>query len=136
MIKRVLLVDDERSIRESLSKILRAEDYEVVLAENTLTFNENDISYFVPLFIRSVAVFGFAWVDLGAGQAVVAVIHPTIGGDSHQNPDGWHTHPEQPGNWRVVAGILIGDGPRASYLYSDRGDYKDFHLRVEARIKH
>ena len=44
-------------------------------------------------FVRSVAVFGFAWVDLGGGQAVVAVIHPTIGGDSHQNPDGWHTHP-------------------------------------------
>ena len=34
MTKRVLLVDDERSIRESLSKILRAENYEVVLAEN------------------------------------------------------------------------------------------------------
>jgi DNA-binding response OmpR family regulator len=34
MTKRILLVDDERSIRESLSKILRAENYEVVLAEN------------------------------------------------------------------------------------------------------
>jgi two-component system response regulator MprA len=32
--KRILLVDDDRSIRESLSKILGAEDYEVVLAEN------------------------------------------------------------------------------------------------------
>jgi DNA-binding response OmpR family regulator len=34
MTKRILLADDERSIRESLSKILRAENYEVVLAEN------------------------------------------------------------------------------------------------------
>ncbi|PYK65357.1 MAG: hypothetical protein DME21_01470 [Verrucomicrobia bacterium] len=34
VIKRILLVDDERSIRESLSKILGAENYEVVLAEN------------------------------------------------------------------------------------------------------
>src|SRR6266699_2233974 len=34
MTKRILLVDDERSIRESLSKILRAENYEVVLGEN------------------------------------------------------------------------------------------------------
>jgi two-component system nitrogen regulation response regulator NtrX len=34
MTKTILLVDDERSIRESLSKILRAENYEVVLAEN------------------------------------------------------------------------------------------------------
>jgi DNA-binding NtrC family response regulator len=32
--KRILLVDDERSIRESLRKILRAENYEIVLAEN------------------------------------------------------------------------------------------------------
>ncbi len=32
--KRILLVDDERSIRESLRKSLRAENYEVVLAEN------------------------------------------------------------------------------------------------------
>ncbi len=34
MAKRILLVDDERSIRESLDKILRAENYDVVLAEN------------------------------------------------------------------------------------------------------
>jgi two-component system response regulator MprA len=34
MTKRILLVDDERSIRESISKILGAENYEVVLAEN------------------------------------------------------------------------------------------------------
>jgi two-component system response regulator MprA len=34
MTKRILLVDDDRSIRESLSKILQAENYEVVLAEN------------------------------------------------------------------------------------------------------
>lgn len=32
--KRILLVDDENSIREGLSKLLRAEAYEVVLAEN------------------------------------------------------------------------------------------------------
>lgn len=36
MTKRILIVDDESSIRESLSKILRAENYEVVLAENGL----------------------------------------------------------------------------------------------------
>ena len=34
MPKRVLVVDDDRSIREALSKILRAENYEVMLAEN------------------------------------------------------------------------------------------------------
>jgi DNA-binding response OmpR family regulator len=34
MTKNILLVDDERSIRESLCKVLRAEGYEVVCAEN------------------------------------------------------------------------------------------------------
>lgn len=44
-------------------------------------------------FINSVAVFGYAWVDGQTSRGVVAVIHPTIGRDSRQNPDGWHTHP-------------------------------------------
>jgi len=44
-------------------------------------------------FVRSVAVFGYAWVDGETNRGIVAVIHPTIGRDSHQNPDGWHTHP-------------------------------------------
>jgi hypothetical protein len=46
-------------------------------------------------FIQSVAVFGYAWADLDTGKGIVAVIHPTIGRDSKQNPDGWHTHPVQ-----------------------------------------
>jgi WD40 repeat protein len=47
---------------------------------------------------------------------------------------GWKTHPSQPGNWRVENGTLIGSGPATSHLYSDRGDYKDFHLRALARF--
>jgi serine/threonine protein kinase/WD40 repeat protein len=48
---------------------------------------------------------------------------------------GWKTHPKQPGNWRVEKGILIGSGPLVtSHLYTERDDYKDFHLRLEARI--
>jgi len=57
---------------------------------------------------------------------------------------GWKTHPSQPGNWRVENGVLIGSGPEngggigslpgISHLYTERGDYKDFHLRVEARL--
>ena len=34
MTKKILVVDDESSIREALSKVLHAEDYEVVSAEN------------------------------------------------------------------------------------------------------
>jgi hypothetical protein len=46
----------------------------------------------------------------------------------------WKGHPRQPGNWRLQNGILIGSGPAVSHLFSTRDDYKDFHLRVEARI--
>ena len=34
MSTKILVVDDEQTIRESLAKILRAEGYEIVLAEN------------------------------------------------------------------------------------------------------
>ena len=56
---------------------------------------EGDIPRRANPFILSVAVFGYAWADLESGQGIVAVIHPTIGRDSKQNPDGWHTHPVQ-----------------------------------------
>ncbi|MFL5340031.1 MAG: family 16 glycoside hydrolase [Gemmataceae bacterium] len=46
---------------------------------------------------------------------------------------GWQTHPDQPGDWKVENGVLIGRGPR-SHLFSERGDYQDFHFRVEAAI--
>ena len=39
-------------------------------------------------------------------------------------------------DWHVEHGILTGGLPGgSSFLYSERGNYKDFHLRVEARIK-
>ncbi|HTU88796.1 MAG TPA: family 16 glycoside hydrolase, partial [Gemmataceae bacterium] len=51
---------------------------------------------------------------------------------------GWKTHPKQSDNWRVVKGtngnVLTCSGVVAGYLYSERGDYRDFHLLVEARI--
>ena len=53
------------------------------------------IPRFPDTYTSGVAVFGYAWADLGTGRAVVAVIHPAIGRDSNQNPDAWHTHPVQ-----------------------------------------
>jgi hypothetical protein len=55
---------------------------------------------------------------------------------------GWKTHPAQVGNWRVENGVLTGSkgnqpGPAAatSHLYTVRDDYRDFHLRLEARVR-
>jgi serine/threonine protein kinase/Flp pilus assembly protein TadD len=47
--------------------------------------------------------------------------------------DGWKVFPGEPNNWRVERGGLIGSGP-LSYLFTERGDYRNYHLRVEARI--
>jgi uncharacterized protein (TIGR03067 family) len=46
---------------------------------------------------------------------------------------GWKTHLEQPGYWHVENGVLLGSGKR-SHLFSERGDFKNFHLRVEAKL--
>jgi uncharacterized protein (TIGR03067 family) len=47
---------------------------------------------------------------------------------------GWKSHPGQPGDWRVEQGMLVGHAKKASHLFSERGDYENFHLRVEAKI--
>jgi uncharacterized protein (TIGR03067 family) len=47
---------------------------------------------------------------------------------------GWKTHPDQPGDWKVENGELVGRGPMASHLFSERGDFRDFHLRLEAKL--
>jgi hypothetical protein len=46
---------------------------------------------------------------------------------------GWKVYPMGTGKWKVEEGILIGSG-EASHLFSERGDYKDFHYRVECMI--
>jgi hypothetical protein len=43
-------------------------------------------------FVRSNPVVGVAWADLQTSKAFVLTIHPVIGRDSHQRPDGWHAH--------------------------------------------
>jgi len=48
-------------------------------------------------FVIANAVVGFGWAHFVSGtpdtfELVVATIHPTLGRDSHQNPDAWHVH--------------------------------------------
>jgi serine/threonine protein kinase/formylglycine-generating enzyme required for sulfatase activity len=46
---------------------------------------------------------------------------------------GWKTHPDLPGTWEVRDGVLTGSGGQ-SYLFSERGDFGNFHLRAEVRV--
>jgi hypothetical protein len=55
---------------------------------------KGDIPRRPDAFIRNATnlVVGTAWADLDLAQAFVVTIHPVIGRDSNQNPDGWHAH--------------------------------------------
>ncbi|MGF1580991.1 MAG: DUF1080 domain-containing protein [Gemmataceae bacterium] len=53
-----------------------------------------------------------------------------------KNLDGWKTHPKSPGDWKVEDGVIVGrcEIRKPSHLYSERGDYKNFRYRIEAKI--
>lgn len=50
-----------------------------------------------------------------------------------QDLTGWKDGP-LPGKWRVENGVLIGSKPAGGSLFTTRNDYRDFHLRMEARV--
>ena len=47
---------------------------------------------------------------------------------------GWKPDPKYPDDWKVENGVLVGRGPGKHHLYSERGDYTDFHIRANVRI--
>ena len=47
---------------------------------------------------------------------------------------GWQEYPSGRGSWAVVDGVLVGKG-KPSHLFTNRGDFGDFHLRVELRVR-
>jgi len=46
---------------------------------------------------------------------------------------GWKSHPDNPGEWKVEDGAIIGSG-KMSHLFSERDDYTDFVFRAEIMI--
>jgi serine/threonine protein kinase len=47
---------------------------------------------------------------------------------------GWKTHPNQFGDWNVSSGVIVGKGPQTSYLFTERNDFENFHLRAELKV--
>ena len=47
---------------------------------------------------------------------------------------GWKPHPEQPGKWSVEDGCIVGRGKAVSHLFSEKGDYENFHYKFTAKI--
>ncbi|MFO0927272.1 MAG: DUF1080 domain-containing protein [Gemmataceae bacterium] len=54
--------------------------------------------------------------------------------DGKTRSAGWKTHPDQPRGWSVENGLLVGRSEKSHHLFSEDGEYEDFHLRVECRI--
>jgi hypothetical protein len=46
---------------------------------------------------------------------------------------GWKVYPSGTGNWKVEDGAIVGSG-KASHLFSERGDFVNFHYRAEISI--
>src|SRR6202008_3246760 len=42
--------------------------------------------------------------------------------------------PKSPGKGRVENGAIVSGGKDVSHLFSERGDYENFHFRIEAKI--
>jgi hypothetical protein len=86
---------------------------------------------------------------LGAGAVLAGLVlvlgAPAGAADDREKPTGWvqlfngkdltgwKTHPDNPGEWKVEDGVLVGSGP-VSHLFSERGDYENFVYRAEAMI--
>jgi len=51
-----------------------------------------------------------------------------------KNLDGWKPQPGDLAKWEVKDGVLVGGGPNAGHLFTQRDDYINFHFRVEAKI--
>ena len=51
-----------------------------------------------------------------------------------KNLEGWKVFPRGTGGWKVEDGVLVSGGDKASHLFTDRGDFTDFHVRAEVMI--
>ena len=48
---------------------------------------------------------------------------------------GWKSEAKHAGDWKAANGNIIGSAKGATALLTTRDDYKDFHLRLEARYQ-
>ena len=103
--------------------------------------------HLVPTYRTSDLGFRVALRQTGA-TASVSPIEPSPGVDPDKKEaddkgwvslfngkdlKGWKIHPSQPGNWRVVKGMLTASANEFTHLYTNQADYRDFHLRLEVR---
>ncbi len=93
---------------------------------------------FTLLFLLAVSLLFVLWPRKEAAstpaEPTLAALDGFVPLFNGKDLSGWTTLQNQPRNWHVQDGVLIGFGTDASDLYSMRDDFRDFHIRVEARI--
>jgi serine/threonine protein kinase/WD40 repeat protein len=111
-----------------------------------ITLDRNGVSLEImrPSVASAVSDAKDVAADKGDDAPAPNVTAPVVSGPEGQNwvslfngrdKTGWKTDPSQPGNWHVENGVLIGSGPALSHFYTERSDFNDFHLKVEARYR-
>jgi len=108
-------------------------DYgDVVLAEYTQPFNENDITYFVPLYIQTVATLGHFPLHIAADAAFDAwYVYETC---VHRNgiaavPKNQHGHPESQRASDGVPLCSVGLRMHPTYQFSHTYGYRSQRFR-------
>jgi hypothetical protein len=88
--------------------------------------------WLAPAMMIALASIGFPLASVAREKSTDGWVQLFNGKDL----TGWKTHSDQPGRWTVEQGELVGStaGGPISHFYSERGDFADFHLRVEAKI--
>jgi hypothetical protein len=51
-----------------------------------------------------------------------------------QDLTGWSFHPSRASAWSIKDGVIVGRGPRRGHLFTNSGDFTNFHVRFEAKI--
>jgi hypothetical protein len=105
-----------------------------------LTFNDGDRVIFSARLLPEPRVAGGGYPPTtkkpdtppGAGAAKADKdFVPLFNG---KDLEGWKTQAEREGDWQVENGVLIWSSRRGSFLWTERDDYTDFHLRIETRV--
>ena len=100
---------------------------------NTLTLAIGDIGRERPVAFLS-------GIDPGSKQMMVKLKRVSSADEgwvplfNGKNLTGWKPFPADRTSWKVENGLLVGHG-KPSHLFTERGDFHNFHLRMEARVK-
>ena len=132
---KLIVMTDDRSVRVEVLPEVGGGHMSIGETSREHGFKLPEGRYQIQARKAGVLVFQ-EWIRLGGAEPkTIQVNSDWVQLFNGQSLTGWKTHPEQPGDWKIEDGILVGraaQGP--SHLFSERGDLADLHFRVEAKL--